>query len=74
MVKTGKQKTALLWENMEEQNHKQERKQPNLNNESQQQAATNVNIKEQSVHRRHTPLLRIKYVSAAFPLAPQYLH
>lgn len=74
MVKTGKQKTALLWENMEEQNHKQERKQPNLNNESQQQAAMNVNIKEQSVHSRHTSLLRIKYASAAFPLAPQYLH
>lgn len=41
----GKQKTPLLWENMEEQNHKQERKQPNLNNELQQQAAANVILK-----------------------------
>lgn len=29
----GKQNTPLLWENMEELNHKQEGKQPNLNTE-----------------------------------------
>lgn len=74
MVKTGKQKTLFLWENMEEQNHKQERKHPNLNNGLQQQAAANVILKN-SVHNRHALLLKMEYVSTAFLLPhPQYFH
>lgn len=58
---------------MEEQNHKQERKHPNLNNELQQQAAANVILKSRvfTTDMRHC----MKYVSTAFLLPhPQYLH
>jgi len=68
VVKMDKQKTPVLWENMEEQNHKGERKQPNLNNVLQQQAAAKVILKN-SVHNRRVPA-EDQVCEHCFPASP----